>query len=208
MNIPTNAFILIDAIVVLIFLISFFHGYKKGLIYQVLSLVSFGIAVIFAWILSPIFAKRYILIEASTNFSDMLMANIFNQVIWFIIVLVVAKVLFDIILHLSKIISKIPLIGFLNKILGALFGLIYGFIWTVLLSSLLMMPFFDNGQEVRDNTLLNFFNNSANQIVLFISDNIDLKQFIEENDLNISAEDIDEYRNIFENWMLEEGIFE
>ena len=77
-----------------------------------------------------------------------------NQIVWFIAVFIICKLILLLVRPVVKMLGKIPLVKQANQLLGGLFGLVNTGIWLVVFSILLMLPFFENGQQVIDATLV------------------------------------------------------
>ena len=99
-------------------------GYRRGLMKSMLNLAS--------WILT--FAIAY---EGAAYFKDIVIENIpqiqgtivtdqIAYVISYMILVILCKILFSIVVHFINKISKIPGVGFLNRMAGALLGLAKG----------------------------------------------------------------------------------
>ena len=203
MNIPSSTFNVINLLIILIVIINIFLGYKKGLMYQVLTLLSFIGAFLVAYLLSPIFSEHIALFKTQNDLIfETLTTHFLNNLVWFILILIVAKLIFSLIIQISKVVSKLPLIGFANKILGALFGLINGAIWIILFSTLLCTPVFKNGQQIRENTLIKPFNEATNQLILKATEMINFDSI----EIEYPEYDVDALRNQVEQWLINEGI--
>lgn len=101
-----------------------FMGYRRGLIKSMLNLAS--------WILT--FAIAY---EGASYFKDIVIKNvpqiqgtiITDQIAYFIsymILVIVCKILFSIVVRFVNKISRIPGVGFLNRVAGAVLGFAKG----------------------------------------------------------------------------------
>lgn len=101
-----------------------FMGYRRGFLRSMLNLAS--------WILT--FAIAY---EGAAYFKDIVIENIpqiqgtivtdqIAYVISYMILVILCKILFSIVVHFINKISKIPGVGFLNRMAGALLGLAKG----------------------------------------------------------------------------------
>lgn len=205
MFISSDLFMIVNIVVVVAVLLAIFIGYKKGMVYELLSLCSFIVAFLLAYILSPIFSKHFALFETGQDFTSMLMSGFINQVVWFVIIIIAVKLIFGIIIPLSSIISKLPLIGFINRLGGALVGIFNGFVWVLLLSLILSTPLFKNGNEVRENTLIKPVNVISDKVMVGLIDHFNdakLNEELENQGLNI--EDI---RDELEDWLYEKGAF-
>lgn len=110
---------IVDIVFLVLFAIFAFKGYNDGLIYSVLEviflLVSMFVAVLYMSELS----------EYLTSFLFLLGDSVI-QVISFAILFFATRILLGFFGNIVKIVNKMPILGSLNKWLGALFGLIKG----------------------------------------------------------------------------------
>ncbi len=209
MTIPSSLFIVINILIIVLYIFLIIQAYRKGFLYELLSFLGFVLSFFISWFISPILAEHFPIFEIQSlqNIGEELMAVMFvpilNNVIWFLIVLIIVRIIIGLLLSIFKSISKLPIIGFFNRLLGSVFGLINATIWVLIFSVLLSMPFFANGQEIKENTLIKHINNLSNEALLFISEHIG-------DDLLKGAAnefgDIDEARAAFVIWMQEQGI--
>ena len=97
-----------------------------------------------------------------------------------------------------KSLNKIPVIGGFNKILGGFFGIINATIITLFISILLSLPLFKNGNQVKENTILKYINNTSEEVLTYIAEKVG------ESNLDNNSEefDIDEYREEFKKWLV------
>lgn len=114
-------------------------GYRRGLMRSMLNLAS--------WILT--FAIAY---EGASYFKDIVIQNVpqiqgtivtdqIAYMISYIILMIVCKMIFSIIVRFINKISRIPGVGFINRVAGAVLGLIKGsLIIMVLMFFISLMP--------------------------------------------------------------------
>ena len=114
-------------------------GYRRGLMRSMLNLAS--------WILT--FAIAY---EGASYFKDIVIQNVpqiqgtivtdqIAYIIAYIILMIVCKMIFSIIVRFINKISRIPGVGFINRVAGAVLGLIKGsLIIMVLMFFISLMP--------------------------------------------------------------------
>ncbi len=134
-------------------------GYRKGLLYSVFgfcsSLVALFLAYQFASILQSTIAiapRNYG--DYTPLFGEGFIYSIINTVCLTIILFVIFRILFAILLSVFKVVNYIPLVGTLNKILGAFFGILQALICYVVFIFFFSTPIVLNGEEVLDTTKL------------------------------------------------------
>jgi membrane protein required for colicin V production len=106
-------------------------GYKRGFVKSVLLflswIISFGGS---ALLVREFVSNNEKLNEFSALFEEItgsgVLAKMAACVLVFLIVMIMIKIICHIIIHLSGIISDIPVVGTLNKLLGGIFGFLKG----------------------------------------------------------------------------------
>lgn len=97
-------------------------GYKKGMVKEIISLVSMAV----------LGATAALLAGAFSSYND---GKIFNVVVAVVLltVLIIAHHLLKIVFFSAKLVSKLPVIHFVDKLLGVVFGLfeVVLLLWTV-----------------------------------------------------------------------------
>lgn len=199
MIVPSSYFIFIDIAIVAMFICFIIVGYSKGFVYEVLSLLYTAISIVASWFLAPIFASMYPLVKLENlNTQAELLSRfinldvILNTVIYFVLIFIIFKILYILLSLIFKGMNKLPVLGTINKILGAVIGILNATIVTIFLSLLLTMPIFKNGNEIKNNTIFKYINNYSDEAITLIVQNVDLnhiKQQFKDFDINNARED-------------------
>lgn len=206
MKIPQSGFIYIDIFIVVILLIFLVVGYKRGFVFELVSLVYSICAILVSWFVAPVLASLYPLfkldniteqLELLQRFVDF--ETFINIFIYFVIVFLVLKAFYVVLAIVLKGMNKIPVIGGMNQMLGAIIGIINGLIVTFVLSLVLTLPIFENGNEVKNNTLFSYIDKYSTKAIEFIVDNSDLNH-IKDQFTNF---DIDNARQDLKDWLNE-----
>lgn len=178
MKISSDYFIFIDIGIILIFLFNVIVAYKKGLVYEVLHLAFKIVNVIVSYKLCSYFANAYPIITIENEIINELvnLQELCNDVLWFVIIFAIISLLVSILLPLFKFVSKIPIIGVINKIGGVLFGLLCATITVLCLSFVLTLPVIENGEEVKQNTLIRYVSFYSDEAINIISENINIEK--------------------------------
>lgn len=204
MNIPSTYFIYINIFIGLIYLLFIFIGYRKGFLFELVSLLFTIIAGFVSWFVSPVLASLYPIanlenISKETEIiSKIVNLNaLLNTAIYFVLTFLVLKIFYFVLALLLKGMNKIPVIGKFNQILGALAGVINATIVTLALSILLSLPIFKNGAEIKEATLFRYISNINDSVLDVLVDSIDL------DNLKNKFEnfDIDSARSDFKEWL-------
>ena len=207
MTVPSEYFLYINIFIFALYLVFIFIGYKKGFLYELISLIYTALAIGAAWFVSPVLASVFPIVDLNTvsggqyqMLSTMLNLNsIVNIVIYFLLVFLVLKLIYVFISLLLKSMNKIPVIGSFNQILGAVFGFINATLIVLSLSMLCSLPILKNGEEIKEGTVLKLITTYSDQALNFIIKEIgsyNLKQ-------EVSDFDVESYREDLKQWILQ-----
>ena len=204
MNIPEAYFMYLNVIIALIYLAFIIIGYCKGFIYGVISVIYTGLALFISWLLSPVLSNLYPIVNMESESLEAQLLNkfidtnqIINNVLYFVIIYLVLKVLYIIISLIVKAFNKVPVLGTFNKILGGILGFVNATIVALLISVVLTLPVFKNGNEARDASVLKYIKSTSDKVVSYIIDNMDIKF-----DASLDKFDADEVRLEIKEWIL------
>ena len=202
MEISSNLFLYIDVAIMAIYVLFVLIGYKNGLMLQVVDLLFNILAIFFAYFISPILAAHFPIVKMDEVYTALKINVLIDVFIYCVIVYVLLRILYMFIKPLFKSVSKIPLIGFLNKLGGFLFGIVNATILMLVISLLLTTPLISNGNEVRDNTLFKYCNELSGKAVTFSLKYINFEALKD----SIDDFDVDKARSDFNNWLVDKGV--
>lgn len=204
MVIPENCFIFVSVFIVIIYAAMIYMGYKKGLLYELISFLYTAASVLIAWFMSPVLASLFPFFDISDIDEKYQMLNklydfnaLLNTIAYFVIIFLLLKLLYILISLLVKSLNKIPVIGSLNQLLGGIFGVLHATIIVLALSLLLSLPVIRNGKQVREKTLFRYVGSISNEAFSYLIDLISDSGLKE----NISDLDINAYREQFKEWI-------
>lgn len=206
MNLPTSYFFIVDIVVVAIFVICMAFSYRNGVIYELVSLLLIFISVFLAYLLSPILAKRYYLIKPDLSsfptLNPTVIYNAINVVVWFIVLVVVFCLILILIKPLFKKLTNVPVIGWVNKLFGVIIGFIKGLFVCSIISCILNLSIFKNGNEIKEGTFIKYADKFSNISISYIVNNIDFDK------INAGVENFDSTgtRKLIEDYFIEKGI--
>ena len=148
---------LINPLLLIVFVLLVFLGYRKGFLSKLLSCFSFVAIVIIGWNLAPAFSKVFhILPQSYAPYQDTPLADFFynyaNQILIFVLIVIVASLVIFLLKPIALLFKELPVISFANSLLGALFGVVEMFLLCFVLLFVLHTPIIQNGSEVIDNT--------------------------------------------------------
>ncbi len=202
MVISSSYFIYVNLALLILYLTSLIVGYKNGLILQIVDLIFNIVALFVAYFISPILASHFPLVKLDEVYMALNLNTLIDMLIYIVIVFLILKIIYILIKPLFASVSKIPLVGFVNRIGGALVGIINATIIVLLFCMLLNTPIFKNGQDIKNGTYLKVVNNLSYKALEFSMDHINIDLISKE----IKDFNIDESRTAFEKWLEEQGI--
>lgn len=201
MVISSAYFTYLNLALIILYLAFIVIGYKNGLILQIVDLVYNILALFIGYFLAPILASHFPIVKLDEVYMALKLNVLMDTLIYMIIVFILLKLLYLIIKPLFGFVSKIPLIGFVNDIGGALMGIVNATIVVLLFCMLLNTPLFKNGNEVKEKTYLKTINGLSYKALEFSMDHFDFQK--ESKDF-----DIDKTRMAFDKWLEEQGVFD
>ncbi len=154
MTLPYNFADTLNLIIIAVFALFIIMGYMRGLLAQVLDIVSLLASIVLAWLFAPQLASSVTIIPSTLEwFQTPLIGDslhqIANTMVWYIIVFIVVSVVMTFIVKpAAKTIHAIPIAKTINRILGAVFGLIAPCIIAIIATFVLSSPLFTNGRNV------------------------------------------------------------
>ena len=201
MVISSAYFTYLNLALIILYLAFIVIGYKNGLILQIVDLVYNILALFIGYFLAPILASHFPIVKLDEVYMALKLNVLMDTLIYMIIVFILLKLLYLIIKPLFGFVSKIPLIGFVNDIGGALMGIVNATIVVLLFCMLLNTPLFKNGNEVKEKTYLKTINGLSYKTLEFSMDHFDFQKEFKDFD-------IDKTRMAFDKWLEEQGVFD
>ncbi len=201
MVISSAYFTYLNLALIILYLAFVVIGYKNGLILQIVDLVYNILALFIGYFLAPILASHFPIVKLDEVYMALKLNVLMDTLIYMIIVFILLKLLYLIIKPLFGFVSKIPLIGFVNDIGGALMGIVNATIVVLLFCMLLNTPLFKNGNEVKEKTYLKTINGLSYKALEFSMDHFDFQNEFKDFD-------IDKTRMAFDKWLEEQGVFD
>lgn len=202
MVVNSEYFIYINVFIVVIYVIFALIGYKNGLVLQIIDFIYNILAILVAWFISPIIAAHFPLVKLDELYTALHFDVLIDTLIYCVAIFLILKLIYMFIKPLFKGVSKLPLLGFINKIGGFLLGVVNATIIVLLLSLLLNTPLIENGKEIKENTFLKYCDNLSTKTMELTLKHINLEAIKD----SIDNFDIDSSRDDFEKWLIEQGI--
>ena len=193
MSISSSYFTYINIFIGIIYLIQIIVSYKKGLLYELLNLVLKVLSIYVSYKLSIYLCNVYSIVNIDIgNLKYVIDVNsICNHVLWFVICFLVLNLIISLIMPLFKSVSKVPLIGVVNKIGGMLVGILNATLTVLIISVILSLPIIKNGDEVKNNTFIKPIATISQDAYEYIAENTETKEFISEIELKALMKNTD-----------------
>ena len=201
MVISSAYFTYLNLALIILYLAFVVIGYKNGLILQIVYFVYNHLTFFIGYFLTPIPAYHFPIVKLDEVYMALKLNVLMDTLIYMIIVFILLKLLYLIIKPMFGFVSKIPLIGFVNDIGGALMGIVNATIVVLLFCMLLNTPLFKNGNEVKEKTYLKTINGLSYKALEFSMDHFDFQKEFKDFD-------IDKTRMAFDKWLEEQGVFD
>lgn len=204
MNISNTAFIYVNIFIVAIFIITCLTALKKGLALQALSLIYTALSLFVSWILSPILAGRFPIVKLEGKYEGLNITTVVNAFVYFIIIFVLLRILYWIISPLFKSISKLPILGSVNRIGGLILGFINGLLIFIFLTFLVNTRIVKNSKELINGTLFKYGDYVTKEVTKFAVEHIDFNELKD----NIDDFDVDKTRQSLTIWLIDQGLLD
>ncbi len=167
--ITESMYIWIDVALVLFYALMCFLGYRKGILRTVIDLVGTAAVIYLSWLLAPILSDfAHIFPSDFAPMQDTVMSSAVyqfcNELLWFLILFVILKIILALLENIAKGIQSIPGLHFISSILGGIFHVIIGLLWTLVFCIVLSLPVFEGGDAAINGTLLGTVRTAVNEI--------------------------------------------
>lgn len=201
-----------DIVILLIFVIHFWIGYKRGFLRTVVSLVLLVLSYFSSWILSGVLARYIQIWPKGWNYLQGSMfeapaMRFLNEVSWFLVLLIAFRIVSLLIDRMVKDLQNLPVIHQASALLGGALGLLEGTVLILALSLLCNTPVFSNGNMLVEKTLAK----EVNGLVTMAFDRFSLP-VIDAEAFNQIYEDAsklsEEQKQAVEEWLKERGFEE
>lgn len=202
MVISSAYFTYLNLALILLYLAFIVIGYKNGLILQIVDLIYNVLAIFAGYFLGPILASHFPLVKLDEVYMALKLNVLIDSFIYMLVVFIILKLLYLLIKPLFGFVSKIPLIGTINRLGGLLMGVVNATIIVLLFCMLLNTPIFKNGNEIKENTYLKPINNLSVKAMEYSVDHFHFDSIQKQ----ISDFDIEETRTAFDKWLIDTGI--
>ncbi|MDV2581168.1 CvpA family protein [Alkalibacillus haloalkaliphilus] len=158
---------MLDIILLILLILGFLIGLKRGFILQLMHLAGFVVAFIVArlyyedlagllelWIPNPNTADEHFW---GTLISGSGLVDAFYNGVAFIIIFIIVKILMQVLANMLDFVSNIPILSSINNLLGSIFGLIEMYVIVFVVLFLLSLVSVDFVQDfIQDSSIASF----------------------------------------------------
>lgn len=158
-TVPKSFIQYVDAIVLIFYLVLIISGARKGFLRQLISLAGTLLSWYLSWRYCDLFSSRFSLVPKSlipekySFLMDLLYPSI-NRIAWFLLLMLVIRIIFALLEQLFRGLEKLPLLKQVSMALGGILGAIGATVWILVFCIILNTPLFANGREVEENSRL------------------------------------------------------
>lgn len=158
MIINVEDFMIYNMIIIVVSALFLFLAYRKGFMRQLFDVVSLIASYIVSGMLCGAVANIFPIYQISTPVSIIndISTSLINAIIWFVILIVVFRVVYWILCFLMRGTSKIKTLSFINHMLGLVLGAVKVLLILGLITILLRLPFIENGSLFVQSGVLSF----------------------------------------------------
>lgn len=198
MTIPENVIPLINIGLAIWLAIALISGYKKGFIWEILSVLGVLVALFIAWIIAPGLAEIIKIFPESfapfrgTSVGDIIYVRL-NYIVWFVIITVLLLILLSVMKPLFKAITELPVLKQINGVLGALFSGVKTLVLFIALVYVLNSAVISNGKDIIEKTRLRYVQMASQKTMSVISrsfsENVAIQKMISDP-LSLTEEDL------------------
>jgi uncharacterized membrane protein required for colicin V production len=198
----------INFVLIALLILGVIAGYKRGFILSLLDVLGLVLAIFLSHRFAPQLAASVPIVRASEitqqfSFLGMIVVQYANTIVWFFILFALINLSYLLLRPLLKGFNKVPLLGGLNRLLGAAFGGLKWLFYGWLISLLLSTPIFANGQVFVENSLLANYRTYLTQIPDFVSLDVQLFDKLLRNE-SLNAQDEASLKGWFEELFTQE----
>lgn len=168
-ELSTNIVNITNGIVIVLSLLFMIHGYRKGVLYALVSLVGSLFSFFVAFVASTVFYVKVPFLKADatdmiTQQIQQLIYPLINRIAWFVILFLALRIVVAIMNKVFQSMHQIPIYHFFSAITGALVGFVESVIWIFLICIVLQSPIFSNGNDIVEKSYLSTIKNVTLQM--------------------------------------------
>ncbi len=197
--------------VIALYVIFMILGARKGVLVQILSSLGTVVSFLAAWRYCgfasgyyDLWPKDLVPMNDIPEIAAAAYAHL-NELIWFILLFVILRLLFLIIEKLLSGLSGLPVIKEVSGLFGGILGLVSATVWIMILCVVLNMPFFKNGRKITEDSLIGQISDTVSGTLTQFAGPVDASEAIGSLYQEFS-EFGDQDKEMISEWLSEHGI--
>lgn len=208
MNISITVIPYVNFMILIFVVLSMYIGYKRGFLYQVFSLLAILTSIFVSWFFAPVASQMFSIFPKSwtpfayTEFADVFYHKL-NTLSWYVILFFAIAIIFLMLKPAAKSVQNLPIIGFVNRVLGMIFGLIPSLVLLVFITYFLSTPLVKNGKDIIEQTWLLPIRNVTTNVIALMDEPYQLNEAIQKltsDPISLDQEDL----QILVEWLTDE----
>lgn len=198
--------IVFDVILLLALFVYLKRAWRHGFVWQLVDLVSWVVAALIAWFLSSWIKYQLPLVQVKGSGVELIDAFLSSQIsgiVWFLLILLVLRILTWLLHPFTAAVNKVPLVGLLNHALGLALGIVKTLLIGYLIVLVCHLPGFAQGRAALEHSVLRYYDPICRTILAGsgeLLDRLNVFDQLQKQEV-ISAED---YARL-EQWLQENG---
>jgi uncharacterized membrane protein required for colicin V production len=211
-TLPLNTAFWLNWILVVLILLALLQGYARGFVRQLFDLVIFVVSLLGAWFLAFRLGDLLPLLSRNLEIFDhpiwgTFLHNLFNSIVWFVLVLVALTIGLEILLKpIVRMVRERSELRIIDRIMGSVFSFLRTVLWFLLGMVLILSPLITNGRMVMERTLLTPLVPLADTLQTEALKLMGLPQIFREDTLKEDV--IADNAKMIAEWLVENGIAE
>lgn len=209
MNISFTVIPYVNVFILVFVGLSMYIGYKRGFLYQIFTLLAILTAIFISWFFAPVVSNLYHIYPenwspfAYTQFADIFYQKL-NTLSWYILLFLIVMILCMLLKPVARSVQKLPVIGFVNQILGMFFGLIPSIVLIMFATYFLSTPLVKNGKDIIEQTWLLPIRNATTNVVSLMKEPYQMNEAIQKitsDPISLNQEDL----QLLVDWLTKEN---
>jgi uncharacterized membrane protein required for colicin V production len=201
----------INIAVAALYVIFMIRGAKRGVLMQVLSAFGTIVSFLAAWRYCTfasgyynLWPKNVVPMSDIPGVGDSVYSRL-NELLWFIVLFFVIRLLFIILEKLCSGLSGLPVLKEISGLLGGILGIVTATVWVMVICVVLNMPFFKNGRQVAEQSMIGTITNAVSKTITEFAGPINASETI--GDLYQEVTEFgDQDKEAIGEWLSEHGI--
>lgn len=159
---------IVNIIVVAVLLLCIIKGYQVGFAQKLLSICSFFVSGICAWIISGMLDQLLQMVPHIENETvDLLFYNVYKRLVIFLVLFVLLIFALMLLRPVARLFNHIPVVSFCNRFAGSILGFVQGMLLLLLATLILELPFFADKAALVQNSWLRHTTEFADMLLFY-----------------------------------------